>query len=152
MTTEIKATILKMMLRKNYCVEMSVTGNSMYPQLKEGDSIFLRPSCEYTIGDIIVFIYKNDLLIHRLIKIKDDIYYCKGDSSFRLEDIKKEDIIGSVQNMSSIDNKFIEMSLSVNEEFVSNGYEIEATKASDIYLKYKNQYLEGVTYVNNEKR
>ena len=43
---------------------------------------------------VIVFFYKyGELLVHRIVKISVDMISCKGDNSFRLEDLKKLDTV-----------------------------------------------------------
>ncbi len=71
---------------------LSVAGNSMLPILHAGDSILVCRKDIYEEGDILVFFYKqNELLVHRLLKIKNGRYFCKGDNAFRLEDNTKAD-------------------------------------------------------------
>lgn len=51
----------------------------------------------YEIGSILVYLYKSEgILTHRLLQIENKRYYCKGDSSFRLEDIDYESILGKI--------------------------------------------------------
>lgn len=51
--------------------ELSVDGISMLPILHPDDSIKVCAKDEYTVGDILVFFYKDDsLLVHRLLKSK----------------------------------------------------------------------------------
>lgn len=87
--------VLSTVMKNNKTAQISVSGISMEPILKSGDSITIKREDNYDVGDILVFIYKEELLVHRLIK-KDSKYYCKGDNAFRLEDITKEQILGKI--------------------------------------------------------
>ena len=139
------AVILKMIMKIKNVVQISVLGISMNPTLKVGDLITIKKQENYNIGDILVFIYKEELLVHRLIK-KDSRYYCKGDNSFRLEDITEEQILGKVilvneKNIEQWSNWQIELSYLVNRVFRKCGYNIEETKKSNIYKLYDEMIL-----------
>lgn len=126
--------------------KITVTGISMEPTLKEGDIITVAPQDSYCVGDILVFFYKQgELLVHRLLEIKDDTYYCKGDNAFRLEDIKDCQIMGKVIEAArgkiplelEISNRVAELSLEVNREFIRRRYDVDSTKDTIIYGLYK---------------
>ena len=127
--------------------ELSITvmGTSMEPVLKDGDVIKVKPCNNYEIGDIIVFLYKNNaLLVHRLIKKRNKILLCKGDNSFRLEEVEEEYVLGKVISINSnhiytIPNELIELSYLVNREFRKNRYEIDKTKNSPVYISFRNK-------------
>ncbi|MEN6393992.1 MAG: S24/S26 family peptidase [Anaerolineaceae bacterium] len=63
--------------------KFKVTGSSMDPFLKMGDEIYVKqmPVNSLVLGDVVVVLRENDVVTHRLIRIKDDAYYCKGDNS-----------------------------------------------------------------------
>lgn len=136
-------------------VEFTVYGTSMSPVLNPGDTISIRKQEQYLIGDILVFYYKHDeLLVHRLLQIRDNTYFCKGDNAFRLEDIKEEQVLGKVVMESSDENIIIYrikihilcfLSLQINKAFVRSRYCIEKTKNNRIYKIFKNLYLHNVT-------
>jgi signal peptidase I len=133
--------------RKSYRpFEITVQGVSMLPVLKHGDVITIQKQDNYRIGDILVFTYKsNELLVHRLLMIKNNKYYCKGDNALRLEDIKHEQIVGKVLSKvyneksdeircSKLKLKIIcYFSLQINKVFVKSRYNIEKTKESFYY-------------------
>ena len=77
-------------LRVGRDMTIKVIGVSMEPTFFEGDSVTVQRSESYNIGDILVFTYKGELLIHRLLKIENGRYFCKGDNAFRLEDMTIE--------------------------------------------------------------
>ena len=122
-------------------VNLSITGDSMLPMLCEGDIVTIRRAEAYSVGDILVYLYKGKLLIHRLLKIEKGRYFCKGDNSFRLEDFTAEDIAGKVilrngKEIVSLPSTFIALSLAINKVFRRNGYNVEKTKLSDICCFY----------------
>lgn len=132
--------VLSTVMKNNKTAQISVSGISMEPILKSGDSITIKREDNYDVGDILVFIYKEELLVHRLIK-KDSKYYCKGDNAFRLEDITKEQILGKIilvneKNIDPWPAWQIELSYLVNRVFRKCGYNIEETKKSSIYKLY----------------
>ena len=56
-------------LRSGHEITITVTGLSMNPTMWEGDCVTVRRAESYSIGDVLVFLSKSELLIHRLIKI-----------------------------------------------------------------------------------
>ena len=120
---------------------ISVKGISMNPTLYEGDSVTVQKAESYVIGDILVFTYKGELLIHRLLKIERGRYFCKGDNSFRLEDMPYEDIAGKVilcngEPVFETPKHLPALSYLVNRAFRVCGYDIQKTKKSAIYRFY----------------
>lgn len=127
-------------------IKITVMGFSMNPTLYEGDCITVLSQDSYQVGDILVFRYKQDeLLVHRLLEIKNNTYYCKGDNAFRLEDIKVEQITGKVIEATrgetslkiDISDKALQLSLEVNREFVMQRYSIEKTMKTQINGLYQ---------------
>lgn len=89
-------TVLKKISETEIPFELTVAGLSMNPFLLEGDLISCKKQEEYYPGDILVFFYNNELIVHRLLKIKGKLLYCKGDNSFLLEHVKAETVLGKV--------------------------------------------------------
>ena len=135
--------ILRSQLSSGRDVDITVTGVSMEPSLYATEVVTIRRAESYEVGDILVFLYKNnELLIHRLLRIKDKRYFCKGDNAFRLEDVEHEQIFGKVvkvngKDLSSVAPCHIELSYMVNRVFRQNGYRIDETKKSGIYRFYR---------------
>ena len=125
--------------------ELIVSGTSMLPVINEGESISICGKDTYDIGDIIVFIYKQDeLIVHRLLDIKENRYFCKGDNSFELEEIEGEQIIGAV--LTKYDphrtKDFISDSYEINRIFKGCNRDIGKTKLTPEYQVYYKKYLE----------
>jgi len=125
----------------------------MHPMLQEYDKISLLKSDSYCAGDILVFQYRHyEFLVHRLLQIKDGIYYCKGDNSFRLEAVELANIFGKVISVCRNDNiiplpdvndSFINHSLLVNYELQQNNDNVKKTINSEIYRQYFSKYILG---------
>jgi hypothetical protein len=106
-------------------------------------------------------LYKEgSILVHRLLKIDNNKFYCKGDNSFRLEDITFEQIIGKVikinnSNVIAWKQDMLELSYHINRLFVKNKYDRIRTQNENLYKHYQNTVLEGgkllMTYLINEK-
>lgn len=123
---------------------LSVAGNSMLPILHAGDSILVRRKDIYEEGEILVFFYKqNELLFHRLLKIKNGRYFCKGDNAFRLEDISAEQILGAVllENDPHKTSEFINDSYNISLIFKSFRYDTVLTKQKVEYQVFHEKYL-----------
>ena len=134
-----KFLVSKLKTEKN--ATLLVSGTSMNPMMHDGDSVTIQHCNAYSVGDVLVFIYKGELLIHRLLKRSAGLFFCKGDNSFRLEDVKIENIAGKVifingETIPPFPDDCVRLSYLVNREFRKNGYDIEMTKKSGIYRFY----------------
>lgn len=131
---------------KNKSVDITVKGNSMFPTFHEGDVITISKHDDYEIGDVVVFRYKNnELLVHRLLK-KTSRYFCKGDNSFRLEDIDLSNIMGKVNAVNGIElNAWpvwkINLSFIINRIFFKSRYNINKVKETAEYKAYEDLVL-----------
>lgn len=129
----------------------------MEPALREGDKVTVYSRPQYEIGDILVFSYKeNALIIHRLLKMEKDRYFCKGDNSYRLEDITYDQILGRVEYINDnvvlgCSKNMVLLSYMVGREFRNQGYNREKTKKTAIYHFYKN-YVTDSDFANMEYR
>ena len=152
--------ILYAQLRSGRDVNITVTGVSMEPSLYAGDVVTLRRADSYEIGDVLVFLYKNnELLIHRLLRVKNGRYYCKGDNALRLEDMPYEKIAGKVVLKNGLPltpptQTALTLSYLVNRAFRKNGYNADETQKTGIYRFYQ-QYMKKaedltMTYKKNE--
>lgn len=139
----LKFTILKMKAYEGFSI--SVEGVSMMPLIKKGDIISIMSQSEYALGDVILFNYKSDgFLLHRILKIEEGRYFCKGDNSFRLEDICKDNIVGKAtlcngKPISKLNEDLIDMSYKIHDEFRRNGYSRDKIVNSKVYLDFKSR-------------
>ncbi len=134
--------ILAARLSSGRTAEITVTGSSMNPVLFEGDIITVVRESSYAVGDILVFLYKGTLLVHRLLKISGGRYFCKGDNAFRLEDFPASETIGKAalsngQALPDYPAELIKLSLLVNREFHKCAFNSSKTKKTEIYKEYE---------------
>lgn len=133
--------ILCAQLHREKTVNIAVTGISMNPTMYEGDEITVCSTDHYKIGDILVFFYKEELLVHRLLKTEGNLFFCKGDNAFRLEDITHDNIAGKVilhnqQPLSPPPPWLVPLSLQINHCFHQCGFSVEQTKQTTLYRFY----------------
>lgn len=160
MENKLMAKLLPSIIKARGEAEISVTGVSMDPTLKEGDIVTVKRSESYAPGDILVYAYKNEgLLIHRLLKA-DGRYFCKGDNALRLEDIDFDEIIGKVilvngEAVHDFEQWKIKLSYAVNREFFRCRYDRTKVKESNIYKIYSEIILKKevtkMNYIKTEK-
>ena len=95
-----------------------VEGNSMQKLLKEGDVVVVKSQNKYKVGDLIVFDYKGEKVIHRIIFNGIKHVVQAGDNSVRCSVIKKSDIIGkAIQELKTgkqLDNKTLNKRIARN--------------------------------------
>lgn len=124
---------------------VKVVGFSMVPTLYNGDILIIKKQCVYKQGDILVYTYGNHIVVHRFLNFKGNRYLCKGDNSFRLEEILYNQILGKVIIVKrkneifrppQISYEFLRLSLKVNEEFTKNQHNIKLTTQSETYQKF----------------
>ena len=141
MNNELWQKILFANLRAGRQMTIEVTGVSMEPTMHAGDKITLCRAEKYELGDVLVFCYKGELLVHRLLKEENGRYFCKGDNAFRLEDVSEEQIAGKVslcngRPLALFSPEELALSYLVNRAFRKCGYDVEKTKQSGIYRFY----------------
>ena len=141
--------LLKALKARKKPFQITVTGFSMNPVIYEGDIITTQPQNDYQIGDILVFDYPPEdvVLVHRLLKKGEGIFFCKGDNCYRLEEVTLEQIVGKVTyvNDKEIDTcppRLISLSYAVNRQFVSLGHSSKRTNETDVYKLFKKIYLD----------
>lgn len=133
--------------------EVAVQGSSMEPRLRHGDYALIVPQNQYRIGDIVLFPHLQEgLLLHRIVKIDELNYFCKGDNAFRLERVTKDCIIGCVRSVrrgsrtSGIRTEedvkpLCDASVSMYYLALRHNWEIEKIKNHPRYLAYRDKYL-----------
>lgn len=145
--------ILSFMLEARGEMLVTVQGISMDPVLKENDKVIIVRCESYDIGDVIVFDYDEPfLVVHRILMKTSNQYLCKGDNTFRLEQISKKKVLGKVKSIIRdnsmvsipiVDEIFISRSLDVYREYKKNSFNNELTKQSDVYRDFARDYLKG---------
>ncbi len=88
----------KELLDEGYSVQINVGGNSMYPYLRNGNTVLIKKSPFITLrtGNVIVFRSVNRLILHRIIAIRKNKsqhkLITKGDSLFFYDNPITEDL------------------------------------------------------------
>lgn len=79
---------------------LEIEGDSMYPFLKDKERVLcIKPIfSKYKINDIVIFTYKDALMIKRITKIDDKGYYVEGTNAYSIDSsifgyLKEEDIL-----------------------------------------------------------
>ena len=75
-------------------------GYSMLPTIHSGDLLIIAlkdsPYYHPDIGDIMVYRYDNFFVAHRLVAMRGDTYFFKGDNNNYIEEVPEDAIIGEV--------------------------------------------------------
>lgn len=121
-------------------VTIGITGVSMLPYLQDGDFIDVKKVDDYRIGSILVFCYKSEILVHRLIMKDGFRFFCKGDNALRIEDVLQEDVLGEVirKNGEPVISPCWEtvfLSRLENQIFRKNKYDVSVTRSDLRYQK-----------------
>lgn len=92
---------IKEALKSNATVPLTVTGSSMMPFLKPQRDIVWLEKCDVgqiKKGDILLFERENGKpVLHRVIKIRNDVLIMNGDALSWAEQIKKTQVIACVK-------------------------------------------------------
>lgn len=89
-----------------YCA--TVHGYSMYPLLcNHRDSVYIEKANSYKKYDVVLFERPNGkLVLHRIIKIKNGVYYFCGDNDFVIEKVAEQQFIGKMTEFSRKDKEY----------------------------------------------
>lgn len=94
------------LLKEGRTVEFKVKGNSMLPFFKHEKTIVtLKKPNNYKKHDVIIAKYNDLVVLHRIIKIKNNIYTLRGDGLISKEYVKINDIYGKVISFKTNDKK-----------------------------------------------
>ena len=73
----------------------TIMSGSMNPELNVGDSIIVKKSIDYKVGDIITYKKDNIYVTHRITSIEENIITTKGDANMQSDPpIDKSDVLG----------------------------------------------------------
>ena len=91
---------------ENKTFSFPVKGSSMRPLLKSDYVVTICKIDTYKVGDILFF-RRDDgaFVLHRLRKIKNDLLYIVGDHQVKLEEVRKDQLIGKVISYKKYNNK-----------------------------------------------
>lgn len=119
----------------------------MLPDLKSGDCVIATPLSEYKAGDIVIFLYgTDDIIIHRIVKIDERFYCCKGDNAFGIERVSKKSILGKAVLVNSApipewSNWKMDLSYVLALRFYRCNCNITETKNLNLYKLYSDIVL-----------
>ncbi len=101
MTNNAKHTTIVEELKGGKTVTYFTVGCSMRPLLKERRThVMIAPASNVKKRDIVLYVRKSGaLILHRCMKIKGEFYFMRGDNTYGLEPIKKEQAIGVVTDI-----------------------------------------------------
>ena len=75
-------------------VKITLVGTSMQPTLCEGDILTLAPVDGHpAVGDVVLFRYQGQHLLHRIISVADGIYTTQGDNCASTESCRRDAIV-----------------------------------------------------------
>jgi len=92
-----------------YIYATEAYGYSMLPNIHSGDLLIVAkkdsPYFNPEPYDVLVYIYNDNIVVaHRLIKVQEDYYICKGDNNPYCEVVSKDRVIGEVVEVIPSDN------------------------------------------------
>lgn len=89
-------------LNQNKETTFTVIGDSMLPFFKNGQTqVTLKKKKIYQKYDVVLFRYHKQILLHRIIKIENDLFHIQGDGAYRIEKVTYHQIYGSVIKFST---------------------------------------------------
>lgn len=129
-------------LKKEEHLIYQINGNSMLPLLREGvNQVRLEPSKGYKLYDVVLFLRKDEYVLHRIIKVKKDYFIIMGDNTLYEDKVYKSNIIAKMtgyydgDRFISIDDK--EYRDYLNKYIISvNPYKKKIIKPNDINRRY----------------
>jgi hypothetical protein len=96
LTNQLLNKALVQLLKDGQQVEVPASGLSMFPLLRPGDNLVVKPQLPQ-IGDIGVFSKHQILIAHRLINTTDKTFYFKGDALINPDSPTSiDDVLGTV--------------------------------------------------------
>ena len=140
----------KIRLQSGQSVVVTVGGESMAPILHNGDQVRVVRQDEYAVGNILMYDYKEEgALLHRLLEIRDGHFFCKGDNSYRLEEVAEADVYGvaiavvrdGIEVPLVCPEGLPQSSLAVHKHLKELGLNLDALYKSELYQTYKKRYL-----------
>ena len=96
------ADLVRLASEQGFASSFKVVGSSMMPFIHSGDKVCVAPieKNEIRMGDVLAFVFGEDchMLIHRVLKLSNEGFLCKGDNQSQNGDgwISYEDVIGKV--------------------------------------------------------
>ena len=97
---------IKDLLNEQREVKIRVTGNSMLPFYKDNQTIvMLKKFNNYQKYDVVLALYQNKVILHRIIKIKDNYFILRGDGLVTKEKVNINNVFGKVVSFETNNKK-----------------------------------------------
>lgn len=77
-------------------VTFKVKGHSMWPFYKDSKTNVTLTKASYHKWDVVLAMYQNQYVLHRIIKVSKDGFILRGDGAIRKEFVLPNDIFGKV--------------------------------------------------------
>lgn len=94
-------TNIRNIINSGNSVELKIKGTSMHPTLLNGEHKVVLTSYQkqfLRVGIILLFVYKEKYILHRLVSINENQLILQGDNQpYRREYIEEKDIVGMVK-------------------------------------------------------
>lgn len=71
--------------KKNLTFSFPINGTSMQPLLHKGDIVNLRECRKASVGDIVFYKRGDNYILHRVLKVKNDVYTIVGDHQIQCD-------------------------------------------------------------------
>lgn len=92
---------VKKLLKEGREVKISVVGESMRPFLREGDQVVLQSIAdkELSIGQIVLALYRDTYVLHRVIAKKKEMVLLAGDANYtQIEYVNNRDVMAVMKH------------------------------------------------------
>lgn len=99
--TEAKHTTFEAELRSGHTITYFTVGESMRPLLIEREThVMIAPVQQAVSGDILLYTRRNgSRVLHRCIRTDEQFCYMRGDNTYGLEKIRREQVLGVVTHI-----------------------------------------------------
>jgi len=87
---------------RDYLYASVGVGESMYPTIQNRDYLLVQekndPDFALSLGDILVYSRAsvNNPIAHRIVDIKGNTYYVRGDNTYHIEQVTENQVIGKI--------------------------------------------------------
>lgn len=109
-------------LREGNAVTVSVQGDSMFPFLRSGDTIQLRPyrGEELPLYCAVFYKWEGHFMTHRIVRQEADRFVMLGDGNiYRFESVPREEILGVLVSRQRTDGKVVDC---LSSRWLRNGH------------------------------
>jgi phage repressor protein C with HTH and peptisase S24 domain len=85
------------LLARGHAVEFQVHGDSMYPVIRENDTLHVVPSHDFRRGDVVLVLAERGLTAHRVIARRGTTLILRGDNAPAADDpVEESQVLGKV--------------------------------------------------------